>query len=117
MSTDEINSIQEYHAVSGGEGIIGARGGGEGSCDGIVGRGGGDVSDRSTKHRCGHDDNDKNDDDGEDDDEDSAVNCWGRLKRKSKLEMSDGNLSSYFEDWLRGRTQCPNYYAIHLPAC
>ena len=39
MSTNEINSIREYHAASGGEGIIGIGGGGKGSCDGSFGGG------------------------------------------------------------------------------
>ena len=56
MSTDKINSIQEYHAASGGEGIIGIGGRGKGSCDGSACGGGGDVSDRSTKRQRGHDD-------------------------------------------------------------
>ena len=56
MSTNKINSIQEYHAVIGGEGILGIGGRGEGSCAGSICVGGDDVSDRGTKHHCGHDD-------------------------------------------------------------
>ena len=106
MST-KINSFQEHCATNGGEGILGGGGRGKGSGDSGVTMGGSVVvSDKSTKRQhCHHDDDDDNDDD---DEEGSALNCWGRLKRKIKLDMSDGDLSNHFDDRLRGETQCPN---------
>ena len=111
MST-EINSFQEHCTTNGGEGILGGRGRGEASGDSGITMGGGVVvSDKSTKRqRYHHGDDDGNHDDDEEDDveEGSALNCWGRLKRKSKLDMSDGDLSNHFDDRLRGEIQCPN---------
>ncbi len=89
----KVNLFREHLVMDDGEGVLGGRGRAEGSRDSSIAMGG-VVRDRSTKGQHRHD-NDNTDDDREDDEEDTVSNCWARLKRKSKLDMSDSDLSNY----------------------